>query len=158
MYYTQFDTGVCPIILIGDEKGIRRLHMVVEGDSRSMDLIAGLECKDDFFDKAKEQILDYLDGKRRDFDLKLNLVGTDFQKNVWKALLEIPYGETRTYKEIATVIGNSNASRAVGMANNKNPLPLIIPCHRVVGSKGQLTGYAFGLEIKDRLLAIENLL
>ena len=158
MYYTQFDTGVCPIILMGDDKGICRLHMVVEGDRRSMDLIADLECKDDFFNKAKEQILDFLEGKRRDFDLKLNLVGTDFQKKVWKALLEIPYGETRTYKDIATVIGNSNASRAVGMANNKNPLPLIIPCHRVVGSKGQLTGYAFGLEIKDRLLAIENLL
>lgn len=107
-------------------------------------------------DLAAEELEQYFRGERRNFDLPLALEGTEFQKRVWEALCQIPYGETRSYKEIATVIGNPKASRAVGMANNKNPILLLIPCHRVVGSKGALVGYAGGLATKERLLYLEQ--
>ena len=102
------------------------------------------------------QIQEFLDGTRRNFSIKLNPKGTSFQKQVWNALMQIPYGQTRSYKEIAVTIKNSNASRAVGMANNKNPIPIIIPCHRVIGTDGKLVGYAGGLKIKETLLGIEQ--
>lgn len=101
------------------------------------------------------QIREYLDGQRRSFDFPFELNGTEFQKKVWNALCDIPYAETRTYKEIARAIGNSNASRAVGMANNKNPITIAVPCHRVIGASGKLVGYAGGLEMKQSLLLIE---
>jgi len=106
--------------------------------------------------KAFEQIQEYLDGKRKTFDFPIESIGTDFQKSVWRALQEIPYGETKTYKEIAITIGNKKACRAVGMANNKNPLPIVVPCHRVIGANGKLVGYAGGLGIKENLIEIEN--
>lgn len=106
--------------------------------------------------KAKKEIEEYFEGKRIEFDLPLELKGTEFQKKVWKAVEKIPYGKTMTYKEIAKVIGNGNASRAVGMANNKNKIPIIIPCHRVIGSNGKLIGYAWGENIKKYLLDLEN--
>lgn len=109
-----------------------------------------------FADKVFFQIEEYLSGKRKSFDFPYELKGSEFQKNVWNALLEIPYGETKTYKEIAILIGNPKACRAVGMANNKNPLPIVVPCHRVIGSNGKLVGYAGGVEIKDKLLEIEK--
>ncbi len=102
------------------------------------------------------QLEEYFIKKRKTFDLPLKLEGTDFQKSVWNALLTIPYGKTATYKDIAKLIGNEKASRAVGMANNKNKLPIIIPCHRVIGANGNLTGYAGGLEIKQKLLNLEK--
>lgn len=102
------------------------------------------------------QLREYFDQKRKVFSIKLNPKGTLYQKKVWEALLEIPYGETRTYKEIAKRIGNEKASRAVGMANHNNPIMCIIPCHRVIGSNGSLTGYAGGIMIKERLLRLEN--
>ena len=105
--------------------------------------------------EAGGQIGEYLSGKRRSFALPLDPCGTGFQRKVWKALLEIPYGQTRTYGEIAKRTGNERAARAVGMANHKNPVPIIIPCHRVVGSKGKLVGFAWGLELKERLLELE---
>lgn len=110
----------------------------------------------DFSNEVFRQIQEYLNGTRTDFDLNYRLSGTKFQLSVWKQLLKIPYGETRSYKEIAEAIGNSKASRAVGMANNKNPLHIIIPCHRVIGANGSLTGYAGGLDIKKKLLDIEK--
>lgn len=106
--------------------------------------------------KTIKQLEEYFGGQRRKFDLPLNPQGTEFQKKVWSALEEIPYGETRSYKEIAVRVGNPAACRAVGMANNRNPIAIIIPCHRVIGSNGDLTGYAGGLDIKRRLLAIES--
>lgn len=102
------------------------------------------------------QINEYLEGSRKTFDIPLMLDGTQFQKKVWKALLDIPYGETRSYKDIAEIIGNPKAVRAVGMANNKNKIPILIPCHRVIGSRGDLVGYAGGLEIKKSFLEIEK--
>ena len=106
--------------------------------------------------KTIKQLEEYFGGQRRIFDLPLNPQGTEFQKKVWSALEEIPYGETRSYKEIAVRVGNPAACRAVGMANNRNPIAIIIPCHRVIGANGDLTGYAGGLDIKRRLLAIES--
>ena len=106
--------------------------------------------------EAIRELNEYFDGKRTSFDLQLELQGTEFQKKVWKALKEIPFGETRSYGQIAKLIGNEKASRAVGMANNKNPIPIIIHCHRVIGANGKLVGYAGGLDIKERLLNLEK--
>lgn len=105
--------------------------------------------------EAAGQLREYFEGKRQVFDLPLSVQGTEFQKTVWKALLEIPYGETRSYGQIASAIGNPKASRAVGMANNRNPLAILIPCHRVVGANGKLVGYGGGLDKKTFLLELE---
>ena len=104
---------------------------------------------------AAEQITEYFDGKRKQFDLPLNPRGTAFQKSAWDALQAIPYGETRSYKDIAVQINSPKACRAVGLANNRNPIPIIIPCHRVIGTNGSLTGYAGGLDVKRLLLDLE---
>jgi len=106
--------------------------------------------------EAYDQFLAYLAGQCQSFQLPLKPEGTPFQKQVWTALLEIPYGETRSYKDIAQSIGNPLAVRAVGMANNKNPLAVLVPCHRVIGSNGKLVGYAGGLEVKEFLLKLEQ--
>jgi methylated-DNA-[protein]-cysteine S-methyltransferase len=106
--------------------------------------------------KTAVQLGEYFAGKRKIFDLPINLHGTEFQIKVWKALQNIPYGETRSYGELAAITGNPKASRAVGMANNRNPIVIIIPCHRVIGHDGSLTGFAGGLELKQQLLALEN--
>jgi methylated-DNA-[protein]-cysteine S-methyltransferase len=105
---------------------------------------------------AGKQLMEYFIGSRKIFELPLAPEGTDFQKMVWKALLTIPYGETNSYKEIAEKIGNPKACRAVGMANNKNPISIFIPCHRVIGANGKLVGYAGGLDIKEHLLGLEK--
>ena len=109
-----------------------------------------------FIKEVYHQFTEYLIGERKSFDLPFKLTGTDFQNRVWKALCEIPYGETRSYKQIAEAIGNPKAVRAVGMANNRNPLLVLVPCHRVIGCNGQLVGYAAGLDKKQFLLHLEN--
>lgn len=106
--------------------------------------------------EAFVQIDEYLKGKRKFFDLPMSLKGTEFQKKVWKALEDIPYGETKSYKDIAIAVGNEKASRAIGMANNRNPISIIIPCHRVIGKNGKLVGYGGGLNIKEHLLKLEK--
>lgn len=108
--------------------------------------------------KAMLQLEEYFNGRREVFELPVSVKGTPFQESVWKALKTIPYGETRSYKDIAVQIGKSKACRAVGMANNKNPVPILIPCHRVIGSGGRLVGYGGGLDIKRKLLAIEGIM
>lgn len=105
---------------------------------------------------AKGQMEEFFALKRKKFDLPLSPAGTAFQKDVWAELLKIPYGKTATYGEIAGKIGNKNACRAVGGANNKNPIPIFIPCHRVIGKSGSLTGYALGLDVKEKLLRLEQ--
>lgn len=105
--------------------------------------------------ETKAQLLAYLSGRLRTFDLPLSPAGTPFQKEVWETLCAIPYGETRTYGQIASSIGRPKAVRAVGQANHRNPIPILIPCHRVVGSDGTLTGYGGGLDLKERLLNLE---
>ena len=106
--------------------------------------------------EAYRQLSEYLIGERKSFDLPFNPRGTKFQRQVWKALFDIPYGETRSYKQIAEAIGNPKAVRAVGMANNRNPLLIVIPCHRVIGANGKLVGYAAGIEMKEYLLKLEK--
>jgi methylated-DNA-[protein]-cysteine S-methyltransferase len=106
--------------------------------------------------EAASQLDEYFSGKLAAFDLPFSLSGTDFQRSVWDALIKIPIGETRSYKDIAESIGNPNACRAVGMANNRNPLAIFIPCHRVVGHNGGLVGYAGGLAVKQYLLELEK--
>ena len=106
--------------------------------------------------QAAAELREYFAGQRRQFTVPLAPKGTPFQQKVWKALQEIPYGETRSYKEIAIAAGNEKACRAVGMANNRNPLPIFIPCHRVVGADGKLVGYAGGLDVKTFLLELEK--
>lgn len=101
------------------------------------------------------QLQEYFEGKRKSFNVPIKLNGSEFQKKVWTELLKIPYGSTVSYKDIAKLVGNENASRAVGMANNKNKIMFIIPCHRVIGKNGSLTGYAGGLDIKKQLLELE---
>lgn len=115
-----------------------------------------IEKETDAIRKTYLQLKEYLSGKRKNFDIEIEMIGTEFQKKVWKELLNIPYGETRSYKDIAIAIGNGKACRAVGSANNKNPIAIIVPCHRVIGSNGSMTGYAGGLDIKEKLLKIEK--
>lgn len=112
----------------------------------------------DNLQNAMNQLKEYFDGKRTDFNLKMKLHGTDFQKKVWTYLSKIPYGETRTYKDVAEAIGSPKGFRAVGMANNKNPIAIIFPCHRVIGASGKLVGYGGGLDIKEQLLRLEGIL
>lgn len=106
--------------------------------------------------QTAHQMEEYLQGKRRFFDLPLHLEGTAMQQMVWKALLKIPYGQTRSYKQIAEQIGRPRAYRAVGRANNRNPISIIVPCHRVIGANGKLVGYGGGLELKQHLLNLER--
>ena len=118
-------------------------------------------CKDcvkrsDLADMAIKQLEEYFSGTRKSFSLPMAPVGTQFMQDVWHALTNIPYGEVRSYAEIAREIGNPKACRAVGMANNRNPLPIIIPCHRVIGANGKLIGYAGGLGCKEKLLELEK--
>ena len=109
-----------------------------------------------YFAEVVKQLDEYFAGKRIDYDLKICIRGTDFQKKVWEELRKIPYGETKSYQEIAQAIGKPNAQRAVGSACNKNPILLIIPCHRVISKSGKLTGFACGLDVKEKLLKLEK--
>lgn len=110
----------------------------------------------DFIKDMKNQLDEYFSGKRKVFDIKINPTGTNFQKLVWSELQNIPYGKTKSYSEIAAAAGNKNAQRAIGNACNKNPIMIIIPCHRVVSKNNNLGGYAYGSKIKQKLLNIEN--
>lgn len=137
-------------------------NILIEADNKAITKIqfnnSNVSCYSSSLEQeAAKQLDEYFKGKRKNFDLPLNLKGTEFQKKVWEVLKQIPYAQTRSYKEIAMMIGNKNASRAVGMANNKNPCPIIVPCHRVIGSNGSLVGYALGLDIKKKLLDLEKL-
>jgi methylated-DNA-[protein]-cysteine S-methyltransferase len=124
--------------------------------STKKDLAGFTTAETSLIKKAAAQLTEYFAGKRKAFDLPLTLQGTGFQISVWKALQSIPAGVTRSYKDVAALIGNPRASRAVGMANNRNPIAIIIPCHRVIGEDGSLTGYAGGLPVKQYLLDLEK--
>lgn len=120
---------------------------------------SGAVCQEtELIQKAHEELGEYFSGKRREFTVPLRPEGTPFQEKVWQALRTIPYGETRTYGQIAAQIGNPKASRAVGMGNHKNPIAIMIPCHRVIGADGSMTGYGGGLDIKEFLLKREGVL
>jgi methylated-DNA-[protein]-cysteine S-methyltransferase len=156
IYYTKFDTPFCRVILAGNEKGLSHLHLNTGEGKRQFEVSKEWVHDHTLFLNTVEQINEYFEGNRREFNVKVNPEGTDFQKSVWRQLSKIPYGELRTYKDIARAVGNEKAARAVGMANGKNPIPLIIPCHRVIGTNGGLTGFAHGLEIKEKLIKLEQ--
>ncbi len=141
------ETPIGPLTLQADEAAVTAIRFGADGARDASPLL----------DAAEAQLREYFAGARRTFDLPLAPHGTAFQQRVWTALRAIPYGETRTYGELAAAIDSPNASRAVGMANHRNPIPIVIPCHRVIGANGTLTGYAGGLEIKRRLLALEGI-
>ena len=148
-----YDTELGKLGIRDDGQNITHVYFGSENISKDDVVIE----ESDLTKLAYIQIKEYIDGKRTVFDLPLHPNGTEFQIKVWKALTEIPYGETRSYKDIAISIGNEKACRAVGMANNKNPIPIIIPCHRVVGSNKKLVGYAGGLDLKQKLLNLEGI-
>ena len=137
--------------------GIRENNKAITDIYFSKDNIDDNIEETDLIKECFKQLKEYFEGSRREFDLPIEMNGTQFQKKVWKELLKIPYGETRSYKDIAISIGNEKACRAIGMANNKNHIPIIIPCHRVIGSNGKLVGYAVGIDIKEKLLNIEKI-
>lgn len=151
-YYKDINTVIGKVRIIEEDGYIIELQINKEFD-KNEDI---LEKDTNILKNTERQLSEYFSGKRNTFDLKLNSKGTDFMKKVWRELLNIPYGETRTYKEIAEKIGNPKGARAVGMANNKNPIPIIIPCHRVIGKNKKLVGYALGLDMKEFLLNLER--
>lgn len=149
-----FPSPVGFITIYGDEKGLSRLEF-------SKDLTENItaynqQCTSLILQEAKKQLEEYFAGQRQVFDLTLRPIGTEFQQKVWQNLQEIPYATTISYKQLAANIGNKKSFRAVGNANSKNPLPIIIPCHRVIKSSGNIGGYSGGLAIKEKLLLLEN--
>ena len=147
--HTQIPSPIGPLLLTGDEHALQGLHMAPAAPR------PGWRGAREPFADAIEQLAQYFAGERSEFDLRLDMRGTDFQKDVWNALLTIPYGETRSYGEIARQIGRPDRARAVGAANGSNPISIIVPCHRVIGSDGSLTGYGGGLPRKRFLLDLE---
>jgi len=140
--------------MVASERGVRaidfHLNWPVEGVERNEENALLIE--------TQRQLEAYFAGNLREFDLPLDMQGTEFQKRVWDELLRIPYGETRSYMQVAVAVGASQAVRAVGAANGANPVPIVVPCHRVIGSSGKLTGYGGGLPLKKRLLELEGAL
>lgn len=154
MYYHVVESPIGPLLLAGDEEGLKYVN--IRKGKRKVEIPAAWKENKEFFMDVSKQLEAYFSGKLEYFEVKLALEGTEFQKSVWKTLQEIPYGETRTYGEIAKSIGKPKASRAVGLANNRNPLAILVPCHRVIGANGKLTGYGGGVEAKAFLLALEK--
>jgi methylated-DNA-[protein]-cysteine S-methyltransferase len=152
--YASLQTPVGPLLLAGDEEGLRLVSFQGSGHPVRPDRTWQLDERR--LADAIGQLEAYFAGELRRFNLRLAPQGTPFQRTVWNALLTIPYGETVSYGELARRVGNARASRAVGAANGRNPLPIVIPCHRVIGADGTLTGYGGGLRIKEALLALER--
>jgi len=162
LHVAQFDSAIGSCRVASSDAGVAYLELPhasgrgLEGWARRC--ASGAVLREAYAPNraAITQIVDYLEGKRHEFDLPLDLRGTAFQKQVWAALLEIPYGETRTYAEIARAVRRPRAVRAVGTANGANPVALVVPCHRVIAAGGKLGGYGGGLDLKARLLAMER--
>jgi methylated-DNA-[protein]-cysteine S-methyltransferase len=153
LQYRTVDSPVGPLTLAGRDGRLRHLRMVDQTYEPSR---AGWTADDSAFADAVAQLEAYFAGDLIEFELDLELMGTDFQRRVWAALLTIPYGETRSYGEIALQIGSPGGSRAVGLANGHNPVGIIVPCHRVIGANGSLTGYGGGIHRKKSLLEMER--
>lgn len=155
-YHNIIPSPVGQLTLIASDRGLAAVLWENEGPKR-VGIDKGEQC-DDFplLVVTAQQLYEYFNGMRKIFDLPLDFHGTEFQQHVWQALLTIPYGQTRSYLQIAQQIGNEKSVRAVGAANGKNPISIIAPCHRVIGSSGKLTGFAGGLEAKAFLLQMES--
>jgi O-6-methylguanine DNA methyltransferase len=162
--YGEMDSPVGPLTLLKTEKGLCRINFGSAEENlplinvwlKKQALNAELKLDQHSLQPYMTQITEYFAQERKAFDLPLDLYGSTFQKKVWEGLCEIPYGETYSYKDVATMIGSPKAVRAIGNANNKNPLPIVIPCHRVIGSNGALVGYGGGLDKKEILLHLEQ--
>lgn len=148
VYYYTYETVLGDVTFVEEDGALLAISMKCCEE--------GIEQETPLIQEAFRQITEYLRGERKVFVLPIRMRGTDFQKQVWRALLDIPYGETRSYKQIAVAIGNPKGMRAVGMANNRNPFLIVVPCHRVIGANGSLVGYGEGLEMKEFLLRLEK--
>ena len=153
-YYTHMASPIGPLLLVADGSGLRQIVLAKNGRPAEPDPDWPQNSLP--FRELTRQLEAYFAGQLENFDLALAPEGTPFQQRVWTELCKIPYGETISYGNLACRIGNPNASRAVGLANGSNPIPIVIPCHRVIGSNGNLTGYGGGLHIKEKLLALEK--
>lgn len=151
--YRTIDSPIGPLTLAGRGDVLTNLRMVDQTYEPSR---ADWAPDDGAFAEAVDQLGAYFAGERTDFNLEFSMAGTEFQRRVWRALTTIPYGETRSYGEIAAQIGAPGAARAVGLANGRNPIAIIVPCHRVIGASGSLTGYGGGLDRKRSLLELEK--
>lgn len=150
--YAYVESPIDPVLVVSDGDAITGVYLPDNAPPVSAQWV-----RDDvWLEPAREQLRAYFAGERREFDLPLSLEGTAFQKRVWDALTGVPYGETASYRDIAARIGEPKSSRAVGAANGRNPVSIVIPCHRVVGASGRLTGYGGGLERKRWLIALEQ--
>lgn len=154
IYYTFIETPIGKLLLAASERGLRYIYF---GGIQSRPGKGEVWVESpDMLKPYEEQLQAYFRGELREFTCKLDLVGTEFQKKCWCALLRIPYGKTSSYADIAKQVGSPKAFRAVGQANHNNPIPIIVPCHRVITSSGTLGGYGGGLELKERLLRLEK--
>lgn len=152
MNHCLLETKIGPLALTASTAGLNQISFY-----QPPQLIDFIDSRrDPILEQACQELEEYFLGKRQKFTVALDIAGTEFQKQVYQQLSQIPYAQTRSYKDIAQALGKPGASRAVGMANNKNHLPIIVPCHRVIGSNGQLVGYAGGLAVKQQLLALEQ--
>ncbi|MFF4837461.1 methylated-DNA--[protein]-cysteine S-methyltransferase [Streptomyces sp. NPDC001315] len=152
--HTIIDSPYGPLTLVADDGVLCGLYMTAQRHRPPEETFGDRD--DAPFDEAADQLNAYFAGELKEFTLELRLHGTPFQRNVWEQLQRIPYGETRSYGDLADALGNPKASRAVGLANGRNPVGIIVPCHRVIGASGSLTGYGGGLERKQRLLDFER--
>lgn len=155
-YYSWYTSPFCKIGLVANGTGLTHVHLQTGEGKRSFKIDASWKRDDRALAEPKNQLTLFFSGKSQVLDYPLDLQGTDFQRRVWKALQTIPFGHVQRYQDIARTIEHPKAARAVGMANSRNPLPLFIPCHRVIGTNGKLTGFAHGLEIKKKLLQFES--
>jgi methylated-DNA-[protein]-cysteine S-methyltransferase len=154
IYYTQIASPLGPLLLAGDDSGLR--HIMFTSEVQHPRTYRAWREDAAPLTETVRQLHAYFAGDLENFNLPLAPEGTPFQMEVWQRLRDIPYGQTISYGELARRIGNPKASRAVGLANGSNPIPIVIPCHRVIGSNGKLTGYGGGLPIKEKLLALER--
>ncbi|OED43812.1 hypothetical protein ACH42_09035 [Endozoicomonas sp. (ex Bugula neritina AB1)] len=154
MNYWLIESPFGTLLLVSDGEALKQLSFINAANFNPE--MNWCKTQDSILKTAQTQLEEWFVGKRRIFDLPLSPEGTEFQKVIWNQLRKIPYGETRSYGDLAQAINKPTASRAVGAANGKNPIALIIPCHRVIGADGTLTGYAYGVELKEKLLALES--
>ncbi len=156
MFYKIYDFEIGKLAICEDNGKIVLVNVVKTKEDIEEIAKNSIQKETSLIKNTKQQLDEYFAGKRKKFNIPIKLDGTDFQIKVWKELLKIPYGETCSYLDIAKCIGNPKASRAVGMANNKNKIIIIVPCHRVIGSNKKLVGYACGLDVKEKLLELER--
>lgn len=156
MWFDEFKTPIGKLRIAVDLDGLR--YVLFENNKVEPSQMGDWQRDCGATREAREQLLQFFAGERNEFDLKMSLNGTDFQKRTWQTLANIPYGTTWSYSELATALGSPKAVRAVGSANGRNPLPIVLPCHRVIGSNGTLTGFGGGLPIKKWLLEREGVL